>query len=63
MIFLPADYDEDKEYPVLYLLHGLDGSHRTWRNKSADIILQNLYYFDDVPEMFVVCPNCEVIEN
>jgi len=63
MIFLPADYDEDKEYPVLYLLHGLDGSHRTWRNKSADIILQNLYYFDDVPEMIVVCPNSAVNEK
>lgn len=63
MIFLPADYDEDKEYPVLYLLHGLDGSHRTWRNKSADIILQNLYYFEDVPEMIVVCPNSAVNEK
>ena len=63
MIFLPADYDENKEYPVLYLLHGLDGSHRTWRNKSADIILQNLYYFDDVPEMIVVCPNSAVNED
>lgn len=63
MIFLPADYDEDKEYPVLYLLHGLDGSHRTWRNKSADIILQNMYYFDDVPEMIVVCANSAVNEE
>lgn len=60
MVFLPADYDENKKYPVLYLLHGLDGSHRTWRNKSADIILQNLYYFDNVPEMIVVCPNSAV---
>lgn len=63
MIFLPADYDEEKQYPVLYLLHGLDGSHRTWRNKSADIILQNLYYFEDVPEMIVVCPNSAVNEE
>ena len=28
MVFLPADYREDKEYPVLYLLHGYGGSHR-----------------------------------
>ena len=63
MVFLPAGYDEDKEYPVLYLLHGLDGSHRTWKNKSADIILQNLYYFADVPEMIVVCPNSAVNEE
>lgn len=60
LVFLPADYDETKEYPVLYLLHGLGGSHRTWRNKSAHTILQNLYYFEDVPEMIVVCPNSNV---
>lgn len=60
MVFLPADYTEKKQYPVLYLLHGLDGSHRTWKNKSADIIFQNLYYFNDVPEMIIVCPNSAV---
>lgn len=63
MVFLPADYKENKKYPVLYLLHGLTGSHRTWRNKSADIILQNLHYFEHVPEMIVVCPNSAVNEE
>ena len=63
MVFLPADYKEEKKYPVLYLLHGLTGSHRTWRNKSADIILQNLHYFEQVPEMIVVCPNSAVNEK
>ena len=60
MVFLPADYDAAKTYPVLYLLHGWGGSHRTWANKKANIILQNLYYFEDVPEMIVVCPNSNV---
>lgn len=60
MVFLPADYSAEKQYPVLYLLHGYGGSHKTWRNKKADIILQNLYYFEDVPEMIVVCQNCNV---
>lgn len=59
-VFLPVDYSEEKTYPVLYLLHGYGGSHRTWRNKAADIILQNLYYFENVPEMIVVCPNSNV---
>lgn len=62
MVFLPADYDAAKTYPVLYLLHGWGGSHRTWANKKANIILQNLYYFEDVPEMIVVCPNSNVNE-
>ena len=40
------DYFGRKDLPPgpLYLLHGYGGSHRTWRNKAADIILQNLYF-------------------
>lgn len=63
MVLLPHDYDEDKEYPVLYLLHGLNGSHRAWRNKHADIIIHNLNYFEGVPEMIVVFPNSAVNEE
>ncbi len=56
-VLLPADYDEDREYPVLYLLHGWGGSDKTWLNKEADIIIQNLFYLKNVPEMIVVFPN------
>ena len=62
-ILLPANYDADRQYPVLYLLHGLDGSHRTWKNKDGHIILQNLTYLYGVPEMIVVFPNSAVNEN
>lgn len=61
-VILPVDYNESKSYPVLYLLHGLGGSHRTWLNKKADIIIRNLNYFMDIPEMIVVLPNSEVNE-
>ena len=32
-VYLPEGYDENKdaEYPVLYLLHGLGGTHNTWK--------------------------------
>lgn len=60
MVYLPADYDKDKKYPVLYLLHGYGGSQKTWHNKNADVIIQNLYYFKDATEMIVVCPDCVV---
>lgn len=59
-VILPDDYDEDKKYPVLYLLHGLGGSHKTWINKDADVIIHNLNYFNNVPDMIVVLPNSEV---
>ncbi len=59
-VILPDDYDDDKKYPVLYLLHGLGGSHKTWINKDADVIIHNLNYFNNVPDMIVVLPNSEV---
>lgn len=62
-VLLPLDYDESKEYPVLYILHGMGGSHNTWLNKDADIIIQNLMYFNDVEPMIVVLPNSELNEE
>lgn len=62
-VLLPVNYDETKEYPVLYLLHGWGGSDKTWLNKDADIIIQNACYLNDVPEMIVVFPNSCVNEE
>lgn len=35
-VFLPAGYDIDKEktYPVLYLLHGMDGTNKDWFDRA-----------------------------
>ena len=62
-VLLPVNYSTDKMYPVLYLMHGLGGSHRTWLNKDADIILYNLQYFYNAKEMIVVLPNNNVNAN
>ena len=56
-VFLPADYNKNKEYPALFLLHGLNGTQNTWGNKDADVMIQNLTYFENVPEMIIVCPD------
>lgn len=63
LVLLPIDYDEQKEYPVLYLLHGLGGNEHTWIKKKADIIIQNMNYLYDCPEMVVVFPNSNVNES
>ena len=35
-VYLPKNYaaDESKEYPVLYLLHGLWGNERNWSQRG-----------------------------
>lgn len=62
-VILPANYEEGQRYPVLYLLHGLGGSHRTWLNKDVDVIISNLIYFYDMAPMIIVLPNSEVNEQ
>lgn len=59
-VLLPGDYDESKEYPVLYLLHGIFGDEYSL---SGDInnrlveIMGNLQAEGSVKDMIVVLPN------
>ncbi len=62
-VVLPANYDENKKYPVLYLLHGLGGSDVTWLNKKADVIIKNMHYLYGCPEMIVVMPDSNINED
>lgn len=63
LVLLPASYDGTKKYPVLYLLHGLNGNEYTWLKKNADIIVQNMHYLYGCKEMIVVFPNSNVNEQ
>lgn len=61
MVYLPADYTTEKEYPVLYLFHGIGGDHKEWKGGKPDIIIGNLVAADEAPEMIIVTPNCKAI--
>ncbi len=57
-VLLPADYSEDKKYPVLYILHGYY-DNEDWM--ARDIVhigtmLTNLVADGEAHEMIVVCP-------
>ncbi|MBE5844749.1 MAG: hypothetical protein E7302_11385 [Butyrivibrio sp.] len=60
-VYLPADYSEDKQYNVLYLLHGIGGDEDEWgMNKSTSrvkSIMDNLSYYGDINGFIVVTPN------
>jgi len=61
-IYLPADYSAEKKYSVLYLLHGIGGSHTDdwWmQNDNSDIkkIADNLIKNGETSEFIIVCPN------
>jgi enterochelin esterase-like enzyme len=58
VIYTPPGYSAEKEYPVLYLLHGIGDTETGWHEKgSADVILDNLHADGKVAPMIVVMPN------
>lgn len=60
-VYLPYNYDESKQYNVLYLMHGIGGDENEWGmtgiNSRVKIIMDNLIYHGDIEPFIVVTPN------
>lgn len=57
-VLLPPDYSEDKEYPVLYILHGYY-DNEDWMAREVvglSTMLSNLYASGEAEEMIIVAP-------
>ncbi len=57
-VLLPADYSENREYPVLYILHGY-WDNEDWMTRDVvhiSVMLNNLIADGQAEEMIVVCP-------
>lgn len=57
-LYLPANYTERKQYPVLYLLHGYGGDQNDWWEfddlaDDADAMIAS----GEIPEMVIVTPD------
>ena len=66
-IYLPAAYEKDNNqspitnhhYPVLYLLHGINGYEGAWTERGRAIqIIENLIASDSIAPLIVVMPDC-----
>jgi enterochelin esterase-like enzyme len=58
LIYTPPGFNKSKKYPVLYLLHGIGGDEKEWyKNRTPQIILDNLYSEGKIAPMIVVLPN------
>ncbi len=62
-IILPSNYSPEKEYPVLYLLHGIGGDHTEWLGGNPVNVIGNLVAEGKAPEMIVVMPNVRARAN
>lgn len=60
-VYLPFGYDKEKQYNVLYMMHGGGSDENEWgihREYSiSKIALDNLIYFGDIEPLIVVFPN------
>lgn len=63
MILLPPDYSEEKQYPVLYLLHGIGGDENEWAGGRPTWVIGNLIHSGAAADMIVVMPNVRAREN
>jgi enterochelin esterase-like enzyme len=64
LVYTPPGYSEDKNFNVLYLLHGIGGDEREWYNYGKPhIILDNLYDEQKLEPMIVILPNGRAMEN
>lgn len=62
-VVLPPNYDESKQYPVVYLLHGIGGDHSEWFQGKPTEILGNLIAAGEADEMIMVFPNIRARYN
>src|SRR5690606_16750852 len=57
-IYLPPGYSDARDYPVLYLLHGIGGKETHWTEHGvANVILDNLIADGKAEPMIIVMPN------
>ena len=58
-VYLPSGFDKtDKQYPVVYLLHGLSDNYETWAKKgSVQLVADELISSGEADEMVIIMPN------
>jgi len=63
-VYTPPGYSPEKQYPVLYLLHGIGGDETEWqRFATPDVLFDNLIADGKAAAMIVVMPNGRAQEN
>ena len=58
IVYTPPHYSESQPYPVLYLLHGLNGNETAWNDRGRAVqILDNLIVQEKAKPMILVMPD------
>lgn len=55
-VYTPADYQEGKEYPVVYMLHGIGCDCGQWKSMSIANVLDNMIARNEIKPVVAVFP-------
>ncbi|MBO9598012.1 MAG: esterase family protein [Cohnella sp.] len=55
-VYLPADYDPEQRYPVLYLIHGYGGDEKAWTDLGIDKTADRLIADGKIKPLLIVMP-------
>lgn len=55
-VYLPANYDPEQRYPVLYLVHGYGGDERAWIDLGIDKAADRLIADGKIKPLIIVTP-------
>jgi enterochelin esterase-like enzyme len=62
-VYTPPNYDPNVTYPIMYLLHGIGGTHTEWPDGgNPNEILSNLINSGEAKPMIVVMPNVRAMK-
>lgn len=62
IVYTPPHYSEGQSYPVLYLLHGLNGNETAWNDRGRAVqILDNLIAQNKAKPMILVMPDANPV--
>jgi len=62
-VYTPPGYNPAVNYPVLYLLHGIGGTHTEWLGGAPNEIISNLIAQGESKPMIAVIPNIRAAYN
>ncbi|WP_215224625.1 alpha/beta hydrolase-fold protein [Echinicola shivajiensis] len=64
VVYTPPNFNKNKKYPVLYLLHGIGGDETEWlRGGQPHVIMDNLYAAGKAEPMIIVMPNGRAMKD
>jgi enterochelin esterase-like enzyme len=62
-VYTPPDFKNEHTYPILYLLHGIGGTHNEWLAGNPNEVISNLIHEKMAKPMIVVIPNVRARVN